>query len=216
MQFHEKITYYRKKAMLSQEALAEKVGVSRQAVSKWETGESQPELNKMAALAQALNVSVDWMLSTDDPVEESQPMTEAVQSRQYPDWMERFPGFLKKLFYRYGWLMGVYMAVAGALFTGIGALAKYAVSAMTSGFLKGTQSMMDGFQDSVSSMGGYPSVGGDPFSGITSGFAGAVNSMMEFNPVSMIGNVMIVFGIILVIGGVIMAVALKKYGQNQA
>ena len=57
MQFHEKITYYRKKAMLSQEALAEKVGVSRQAVSKWETGESQPELNKMAALAQALNRS---------------------------------------------------------------------------------------------------------------------------------------------------------------
>ena len=59
MTLSEKITYCRKKAMLSQEALAEKLGVSRQAVSKWETGESAPELNKMLPLAEALNTSVD-------------------------------------------------------------------------------------------------------------------------------------------------------------
>lgn len=40
MKLHEKILYCRKRAGLSQEALAESVGVSRQAVSKWETGVS--------------------------------------------------------------------------------------------------------------------------------------------------------------------------------
>ena len=38
MKLHEKIYYYRKKAGLSQDALAEQLGISRQAVSKWETG----------------------------------------------------------------------------------------------------------------------------------------------------------------------------------
>ena len=39
-----------KKSGLSQEMLAEKVGVSRQAVSKWETGESEPEISKLKVL----------------------------------------------------------------------------------------------------------------------------------------------------------------------
>lgn len=204
MQFYEKITCYRKKAMLSQEALAEKVGVSRQAVSKWETGESQPELNKMAALAQALNVSADWLLSPDDPIEEPQTVVAETQpqSQQYPGWMERFPAFLKKLFYRYGWLMGVYVAVAGVLFAGLGGLMRYAVSAMTSGFLKSAQSMFGGFQESVNSMGGIPITAFDPYSGITSVFTGAVENMMASNPV-------------LLIGGIIIAIALRKYGKNK-
>ena len=43
MKLPEKILYCRKRAGLSQEALAERLGVSRQAVSKWETGEALPE-----------------------------------------------------------------------------------------------------------------------------------------------------------------------------
>ncbi len=41
MKLHEKIYYCRKKSGLSQDALAEKLGISRQAISKWETGVSQ-------------------------------------------------------------------------------------------------------------------------------------------------------------------------------
>lgn len=41
MTLSEKILYCRKRRALSQEALAEKIGVSRQAISKWETGVSQ-------------------------------------------------------------------------------------------------------------------------------------------------------------------------------
>lgn len=61
MKLPEKILYCRKRAGLSQEALAERLGVSRQAVSKWETGEALPETGKLATLAAALGASVDWL-----------------------------------------------------------------------------------------------------------------------------------------------------------
>ena len=47
----EKIYSLRRKNGLSQEQLAEKIGVSRQAVSKWEGGLSTPELDKLSALS---------------------------------------------------------------------------------------------------------------------------------------------------------------------
>ncbi len=56
MKLPEKILYCRKRAGLSQEALAERLGVSRQAVSKWETGEALPETGKLAALAAELGL----------------------------------------------------------------------------------------------------------------------------------------------------------------
>ena len=66
-----KILYCRKKAGLSQEALAEKLGVSRQAVSKWETGEAVPELSKLVLLAAAFGVTTDWLLSESEPEPEA-------------------------------------------------------------------------------------------------------------------------------------------------
>lgn len=51
MRLNEKIYYYRKAIKLSQEELAERVGVSRQSVSKWELGEATPEVEKLLALA---------------------------------------------------------------------------------------------------------------------------------------------------------------------
>ena len=68
MKLYEKITLYRKKNGLSQEELAEKIGVSRQAVSKWETGDALPEITKLKALAETFNVTVDFLL--DDEKEE--------------------------------------------------------------------------------------------------------------------------------------------------
>ena len=66
MKLHEKIYYCRKKAGLSQEALAEKIGVSRQAISKWETGEATPELNKLPLLTSTFGVTYDWLLTDGD------------------------------------------------------------------------------------------------------------------------------------------------------
>ena len=66
MSFAERILYCRKKAMLSQEELASKLGVSRQAVSKWETGESIPDMNNLAALAEIFDVSLDWLIKGEE------------------------------------------------------------------------------------------------------------------------------------------------------
>lgn len=54
------------KAGLSQEGLAEKIGVSRQAISKWETGEATPELNKLPLLTKTFGVTYDWLLTDSD------------------------------------------------------------------------------------------------------------------------------------------------------
>ncbi len=59
MKFSETLLQYRKARGLSQEALAGKIGVSRQAVSKWETGEALPDLQKAVSLADALGISLD-------------------------------------------------------------------------------------------------------------------------------------------------------------
>lgn len=63
----EKVYTLRRKSGLSQEQLAEKIGVSRQAVSKWEGGLSTPELDKLKALSDCFQVSIDELTCGDSP-----------------------------------------------------------------------------------------------------------------------------------------------------
>lgn len=58
-----KLVNLRKKSGLSQEELAEKIGVSRQAVSKWERAESSPDTDNLIALAKIYSISLDDMLN---------------------------------------------------------------------------------------------------------------------------------------------------------
>lgn len=62
MNFAEKLQSYRKQKGMSQENLAEVIGVSRQAVSKWESGQSYPEMDKMIALSELFHVSLDHLV----------------------------------------------------------------------------------------------------------------------------------------------------------
>ena len=55
----ENIQYLRKRKSITQEALAELVGVSRQTIAKWENGESAPDLEMSGKLSQALDVTLD-------------------------------------------------------------------------------------------------------------------------------------------------------------
>ena len=59
MSFQENLIRARKARGMTQEELAARLSISRQAVSKWETGESLPDLYKLAALADELGVSTD-------------------------------------------------------------------------------------------------------------------------------------------------------------
>ncbi len=69
----DKIMNLRKKEGWSQEQLAEKVGVSRQSISKWESAQSIPDMNKLLLLAQIFNVSTDYLLKDEMEVEEYAP-----------------------------------------------------------------------------------------------------------------------------------------------
>lgn len=70
----DRLVKLRKRNHLSQEALAEKLGISRQAVSKWERAEASPDTDNLIMLARLYKVSLDELLRTDDeiPQEESQ------------------------------------------------------------------------------------------------------------------------------------------------
>lgn len=61
----EKIYTLRRKNGLSQEQLAERIGVSRQAISKWEGGLSVPESEKLIAISEYFNVTLDYLLKED-------------------------------------------------------------------------------------------------------------------------------------------------------
>ena len=61
--FSENLTELRKLHNMSQEDLAEKIGVSRQTLSKYETGESLPDIEKCRLLAEVFGVSIDDLIS---------------------------------------------------------------------------------------------------------------------------------------------------------
>lgn len=60
------LTNLRKRARLTQEELAEKIGVTRQAIAKWEKGERTPDLEKCVALSRVFQVSMDDLISYDE------------------------------------------------------------------------------------------------------------------------------------------------------
>lgn len=67
-----RLLQYRKKSNLSQEALAEKIGVSRQAVSKWERAEASPDTDNLILLAEIYGVSLDELLKGEKKTEPEQ------------------------------------------------------------------------------------------------------------------------------------------------
>ena len=65
MTLGQRIAEQRKKLGLSQEALGERLGLSRQAVSKWEADAAVPEVDKLIALSKLFSVPVGWLLGVE-------------------------------------------------------------------------------------------------------------------------------------------------------
>ena len=76
MIFADKLINLRKKAGMSQEDLALKLGVSRQSVSKWEGAQSIPDISKIIELSQIFGVSTDYLLKDELDVEDDSPVKE--------------------------------------------------------------------------------------------------------------------------------------------
>ena len=68
MNLSDRIQYLRKVRGISQEGLAEKLGVSRQAVSKWESEQSMPDLDKIISMSDYFEVTTDYLLKGMEPV----------------------------------------------------------------------------------------------------------------------------------------------------
>ncbi|MDE6388188.1 MAG: helix-turn-helix domain-containing protein [Lachnospiraceae bacterium] len=81
MNLSNKIYEMRKAQGLSQEQLAEKLGVSRQSVSKWESGEAIPELERLVTMSKIFNVTTDYLLKESD-VDELTIRTEMLERQQ--------------------------------------------------------------------------------------------------------------------------------------
>ena len=65
MKFYEKLIILRKKALLSQEQLAEKLDVTRQTISKWELGQTKPDMDKLNAMSKLFEVDIN-ILTNDE------------------------------------------------------------------------------------------------------------------------------------------------------
>lgn len=103
------IRNYRKANNLSQDELAEKLGVSRQSISLWENGQTQPTLDNIIALAKIFHVTPDALLSS----ESSETVPEPAESASAAPVGEEQP--LKK---KKPWLIPVIAAAAAVLLLG--------------------------------------------------------------------------------------------------
>lgn len=259
MKLGNKIYSCRKKAGLSQEALAEKIGVSRQAISKWEIGTAVPELENLATLAQLFGVTTDWLLdeyigddseesksdntgesdlsdkeaATDDPTEEpiykNADSTPRTHSYDFNAQLDKNVGYIKRLIMRYGWLIGVYVAICGGGTAALGVIIRLIVNSMFSGFSNAANSMtgdiFGGGEMQIYNSDGQPvdaflakeierQLGGSLGSSFSSSSSAIFDSAASNNPVSIVANIMIVVGIIVCIVGIILAIYLKSKGSE--
>lgn len=92
MKLSENLRRIRKDNNLSQEQLAEKLGVSRQAVSKWESGQSYPEMDKVLLICKTFNYNIDELMNENiKEVEENKE-----SKRNINKYIEDFFGFITK------------------------------------------------------------------------------------------------------------------------
>ncbi len=85
----------RKKHGLSQEELAERIGVSRQAVSKWERAESSPDTDNLIALAKTYKLSLDEMINYDGSKLYEDTIIESGGEREITKaWLREFPIYI--------------------------------------------------------------------------------------------------------------------------
>ena len=134
MKLHEKIYSQRKLKGLSQEELAEKLGVSRQAVSKWETGEALPEITKLKGLAEVFGVTTDFLLNDNEDVYMKAEVKSHDPFDRFMDWIDTLPAKLAPFFKRHGWLGGILLIILGIYRVVTNLLGALSFSGAPSGF----------------------------------------------------------------------------------
>lgn len=210
MTLGEKIQELRRRSGMSQDELAEKLEVSRQAVSKWERDEAIPETEKIVRIAQVFRVSTDYLLLAREEVPRPEPNA-AASSAQPTAGQQVLRGMR-----RHGYKAGYALLAAGGLVCAIALLIALLVPSVGSGAFD----MFDGFTDSAQGMvdnSGFGSMGG--FDSIFGMFDQQVDKMEDAwtSGTSMIAwmaaGPMLLIGVALLIGGVVVIVKGKKIAK---
>lgn len=94
----DKLIDLRKKQGWSQEELADKLNVSRQAVSKWESAQAIPDVDKIVALSEVFNVSTDYLLK-DDGANHEEKSSEKKEEKSAQSARERITDAVSSLFW---------------------------------------------------------------------------------------------------------------------
>ena len=112
----ERLIECRKAAGLSQTELAEKLGLSRQTISKWETGSVIPAAENLSALAKLYNVSLDWLVNGVD-FAKPQTKDETVSQKEEPTQTVQLQKAVRR--WRFAALVLAVMLLAAAVFAGV-------------------------------------------------------------------------------------------------
>lgn len=107
MTFGEKLQKLRQKEGMSQDALAERLDVSRQAVSRWERDETMPETDKVVALADLFGVTTDYLLrqGAEEEPQAARPAAATPHKDSGRDILERLGYLAKTKGYLLGWVL---------------------------------------------------------------------------------------------------------------
>ena len=89
MEFNNKLYELRKQKGFSQEELANRLNVSRQTISKWEVGESTPDMEKLIAISDLFELSLDELVKSEEP-KTTGKSEQIVKSEFYSDVKEHF------------------------------------------------------------------------------------------------------------------------------
>ena len=77
MEFHNKLYNLRKQKGLSQEELANRLNVSRQTISKWEVGDSTPDMEKLIAISDMFDISLDELVMDKAPMPRAETLSKS-------------------------------------------------------------------------------------------------------------------------------------------
>lgn len=178
MSFGKRLQTLRKKKGLSQEELAAQLNISRQAISKWETDESAPDIDKIVLLSRIFEVSTDSLLcDTGESTTTEKDAFDPFESKRSRVNLN----FIIKLIKKKGYVAGIIISVYGALALLLMRFAHYMFNNML--FPKG-------FDINFSSL------------------------PVTFKAPLYLTDILSILAILIIIGGIVLAVYLKKKGNK--